>query len=284
MKISVITPSFQQGQFIERTVESVLSQESVDFEYLIFDGGSTDETASILERYSDRVRWKSEKDRGQAHAVNKGILASDGEVIGWLNSDDIYYPGALAQIVGYFAAHPEIDVVYGEADHIDKKDEYIEDYPVEEWNPERLKETCIICQPALFFRRSVVERFGLLDEEKQYCMDYEYWLRLAKRGAVFHYLPVKLAGSRFYNETKTLGARVKVHKEVNDMMKQHFGRVDDGWLFNYAHAVVDNKGISRSDRRRFVWWVGIYSVWAAIRWNHRLSGNMLKIMARWIKA
>lgn len=283
MKISVVTPSFQQGQFIQRTIESVLSQEGVEFEYVVFDGGSNDETISILERYSDRIRWKSEKDRGQAHAVNKGILATDGEIIAWLNSDDIYYPGALQQVAAFFLSNPQVDVVYGNADHIDKNDEYIEDYPVEAWDVGRLKETCIICQPALFFRRHVVERYGLLDEEKQYCMDYEYWLRLARNGARFQHLPVKLAASRFYNETKTLGARVKVHAETNDMMKQMFGRVEDRWLFNYAHAVAGEKGISPDDRARFVRWIGFYSVWAALRWNHWLSREMLVTIVKWVR-
>ena len=227
MKISVVTPSFNQGQFIERTLQSVASQTGAEIEHVVFDGGSTDDTVAILEHFSPPVRWVSEKDKGQTDAINKGIRASDGEIIGWLNSDDVYYPGALARVAGFFEANPGIDVVYGMADHIDLEDHAFEPYPTEPWDFARLKETC---QPALFFRRRVVERHGLLDESLHYCMDYEYWLRLGKAGTRFAYLEEKLAGSRLYAETKTLGARVKVHREINDMFKKLFGAVPDRWL------------------------------------------------------
>jgi glycosyltransferase involved in cell wall biosynthesis len=244
VKVSIVTPSFNQAAFIERTLASVASQSGVDIEHLVFDGGSTDGTQAILERFRPPVTWVSEKDEGQADAVNKGIRASDGEVIGWLNSDDVYYPGTVERVAAFLAAHPEVDVVYGMADHIGRDDEFLESYPTEPWNLERLRRSCFICQPAAFFRRRVVERHGALDTSLRYCMDYEYWLRLAKDGARFAYLQEKLAGSRLYAETKTLGSRVAVHAEINDMMKRHFGRVPSRWLSNYAHAVAEAQGPS----------------------------------------
>lgn len=282
MKVSIVTPSFNQGQFIERTLQSVASQTGAVIEHVVFDGGSTDNTVDILRRFSPPVRWVSEKDRGQAHAVNKGIRATDGEIIGWLNSDDIYYPGAIARVVAFFEANPEIDVVYGWADHIDLNDRAFEPYPTARWNFEHLKETCIICQPALFFRRRLVHEHGLLDESLSYCMDYEYWLRLGKAGVRFGYLEARLAGSRLYAENKTLGARVKVHREINDMFKRLFGRVPDKWLFNYAHAVVEERSSKEGNARTFAIQVGAVSFLSALKWNRRVSAAMRKIVLLWI--
>lgn len=282
MKVSIVTPSFNQGQFIERTLHSVANQTGAEIEHVVFDGGSTDRTVEILKRFSPAVRWVSEKDKGQSDAVNKGICATDGEIIGWLNSDDIYYPGAIAHVVTFFKANPEIDVVYGMADHVDLEDHAFGSYPTEPWNFERLKETCFICQPALFFRRRVVEKYGLLNESLNYCMDYEYWLRLGKTGARFAYLEEKLAGSRLYAENKTLGARVKVHREINDMFKKLFGRVPDRWLFNYAHAVIEAKLDRDATPSRFVLETGLRVVFSAVRWNRSISATMHAEIKRWI--
>ncbi|MHC2632050.1 glycosyltransferase involved in cell wall biosynthesis [Bradyrhizobium liaoningense] len=193
MKVSVVTPSYNQGQFIRRTLESVASQGGAEIEHVVFDGGSTDDTVEVLKRFGNGIRWTSEKDKGQTDAVNKGLRATDGEIIGWLNSDDIYYTDAIARVVAFFETHPDVDVIYGMADHIDLVDYAFEAYPTEPWNFERLRDTCFICQPAAFFRRRVVEQHGLLDESRNFCMDYEYWLRLGKAGVRFAYLEQKLA-------------------------------------------------------------------------------------------
>ncbi len=240
LTFSVITPSYNQGPFIERTIQSVLAQTEVTFDYLVCDGGSSDQTVDILKQYSQHLRWVSEPDAGQSDAVNKGIRQTQGDIIAWLNSDDIYYPSALSRVQDIFETYPEVEVVYGHANHIDREDGFIEAYPTEPWDYERLKEVCFLCQPATFFRRRTVEQWGALDARLKFCMDYELWLRYGKYGRFF-YLPELLAGSRFYQDTKTLGQRVAVHYEINDMMLKHFSRSPEKWVLAYASVWVEDR-------------------------------------------
>lgn len=279
MTLSIVTPSFNQGQFIERTIQSVLSQSlSEKLEYVVVDGGSTDETLSILKKYSSQLTFVSEKDKGQTDAVNKAIKMTTGDIIGWLNSDDIYYPNAFATVQKYFNDHPEIDVLYGKANHIDKNNDILEPYYTEKWNSERLKEICYICQPAVFFRRSIITHFGALNEQLQYCMDYEFWLRLSKAGVKFLHVDAVLAGSRLHEDTKTLGSRVEVHSEINDMLLQKFGRVPDRWLSNYAHALVEsNPSYNQSSTTRLKINLTTQALFAALRWNKKISKSQLKM-------
>lgn len=281
LSLSVVTPSFNQGRFIARTVDSVLGQ-GVPVEYVVMDGGSCDGTLDVLKRYEGRLRAVSERDRGQTDALNKGIAVTGGEIIGWLNSDDVYFPGALAAVLAHFEAHPETDVVYGRADHIDEHDGFIEEYPTEPWNLDRLEEVCFLCQPAVFFRRRVIERWSLPDANLRYCMDYEYWLRLGLGGARFDFLDAKLAGSRFYAETKTLGQRLAVHAEINAMMVERLGFVPDKWLCNYAHALLrDHWGLNPS-RRWFAPLVGLASFGASLWWNRSVSRGLWKTVTSWL--
>ena len=283
LKVSVVTPSYNQGRFIERTIQSVLSQQfDGSLEYLVMDGGSRDETVPILRRYGDCILWVSEKDNGQGDAVNKGIRRSHGEIIGWMNSDDIYYPGAIHAACEFFAAHPEIDVIYGNANHIDEHDQVLEPYPTEDWDFERFKERCYICQPAIFLRRSIVERVGPLDPRLYFCMDYEYWIRLALAGARFSRVDHLVAGSRMYATNKTLGSRLKVHAEINDMLRQRLASVPDRWLFNYAHSVLDDRGVSRDDRLQFTLLVSGVALSTAVRWNRRISRSMVRTVCKWV--
>ena len=287
MKVSVVTPSYQQGQFIERTLQSVSSQAHPDFEieHVVFDGGSSDNTVEVLKNFRPAVRWVSKKDNGQTDAVNQGIRATDGDIIGWLNSDDVYYQDAIATVVAYFKANPDIDVVYGMADHIDLDDVAFETYPTEPWDFERLQFTCFICQPALFFRRRVVEQHGALDDTLNYCMDYGYWLRLGKAGVRFGYIEKKLAGSRLYADNKTLGSRVKVHKEINDMFKKLFGKVPDRWLFNYAHVVIGERLDASVPRSKLIMLeLASRSILAALRWNNELTEEMKQALLPWVSS
>jgi glycosyltransferase involved in cell wall biosynthesis len=125
MKISIITPSYNQAEFIERTIQSIFSQNYPDIEYIVMDGGSTDGTVKILKKYSDQIIWKSEKDNGQSDAINKGLKIATGEIVAYLNSDDTYEPGTLKKVADFFQKNPEKKWVYGKCKIINKKDQEI---------------------------------------------------------------------------------------------------------------------------------------------------------------
>lgn len=244
MRFSIIIPSFNQASFIERTLESVLGQGDVDLEVLVFDGGSTDGTVEILKRYDDRITWESGEDGGQADAINRGLYAATGDVLAYLNSDDIYYPNTLERVEEHFRGNPESLIVYGNADHIDEQDDVIETFPTESWSYERLGEICFISQPSVFWRREVIERFGFFDDTLTCALDYEYWLRIG-RTVEFDYISGDpLAGSRFYPDTKTSTLRLTSHRECLQLALKYGGPVFY-WLKALAHVSVEEERKSR---------------------------------------
>ncbi len=275
MKISVITPSFNQGSFIEKTIQSILQQNIQHLEYVVMDGGSHDETVSILEKYIHHLSYISEPDHGQAHAVNKGLRLAEGDIIAWLNSDDIYYPDTFKKVIDYFETHKEVDVIYGDAFHIDQHDKVIETYPTEAWDIERLKQTCFLSQPAVFFRRKLIAQYGMLDESLSFCMDYEYWLRLALKGVCFAHIPEVFAGSRLYPQTKTMSSPLKATEEALHMLKKHLGYVPTQWLINFAVCSVKHSTSWRFPDPRFV--VTAYAT--ALKKAFQLNGLVRGIIA-----
>lgn len=281
--ISIVTPSYNQGIYIERTIKSVLEQNLKPKEHLVFDGGSTDNTRDVLEKYADSLTWDSRKDNGQSDAVNKGLTAAKGNIIGWLNSDDIYYPGALEAVTKAFAENPDVDIIYGHANHIDSEDVVLEKYPTENWNFENLLDRCFICQPATFFRRSLIDRIGPLDQDLKYSMDYELWIRAGLANARFLMIPEILAGSRLHADTKTLGSTVAVHKEISKMLATKLGKTPDRWLANYAHVYLRGKGIQdQSPWFRIL--LPIVTGISAIENNGTVSMPQLKEMGSWFKS
>jgi glycosyltransferase involved in cell wall biosynthesis len=282
LSVSIVTPSLNQATFVQEAIDSVLTQCVPGLEYLVIDGASDDETVAVLRAYSQRVRWISEEDRGQAHAVNKGIAATSGDVIGWLNSDDIYTPGSIRAALEYLERHPDVDVVYGQAEHIDTLARPLQRYPTEPWNLTRLLQVCYICQPAVFFRRRVVDRFGLLDERLHYCLDYEYWLRLGLGRARFALIDRIQAGSRQYAETKTAQSRLATYEETLTMLSKKVGRVPEAWIFNYAHVLVEEQAVSRQQPVRFAGAI-LAATWrASMRWNGNVSPQLLRLVGRWV--
>ena len=279
--VTIVTPSFNQGQFIRATIESVLTQDYPRIEYLVMDGGSTDDTVSILQEYSDRIRWVSEPDRGQAHAINKGWRQASGGIVAYLNSDDAYLPGAVSQAVSALQIHPEAVAVYGEGFHVDAAGAVLDRYPTEPFDADRLREICFICQPTVFLRRDAIERVGYLDESLRYCMDYDLWIRLAKAGRTFSYTPHYLASTRLHADTKTLGQRGQAHSEILQVMYRHFGRVGPRLVFGYAHAVLglENREASIRDRLSLI---GI-SLVTFLRYNRSIPRSAWPVWWIWLR-
>lgn len=276
--VSIVTPSFNQGRFIRETIESVLGQGYPNIEYLVMDGGSTDETVKILQEYGDRLPWVSERDRGQAEAINKGWRRARGTVLAYLNSDDTYLPDAVERAVACLEQNPEADAVYGEGYHADEAGTILERYPTEPFSMTRLEETCFICQPTVFLRREIVERVGYLDESLQYCMDYDLWIRVGRMARFLH-APDYLATTRLHAETKTLGQRARAHAEILRMVQRHFGRVPPSWIYAYAHAVLGPRNRQRPwvDAGFVAGLIGI-SLVEFLRYNHRVP---LSEWGRW---
>lgn len=279
MRLSIVTPSYNQGRFIQATIDSVLSQDYSDVEYLIMDGGSNDLTVPILKTYGDKIQWVSEPDGGQAAAVNKGILRATGDVIGWINSDDIYYPDAFKAVMKIFENHPEVNVLYGHAEHINEDGSYREDYYTEEWNYERLKEICFICQPAVFFRRETVLKYGLLNPQRHFAMDYDLWLRMGKNEE-FYFLNQKLAGSRLYEENKTLGSVDKVHIDIMDALYEDLGYVPERWIEGSAHSIARSRGKSVATQDSYQEYKS-YVVGLIQSWVDRYGTNPLKDLQKY---
>jgi glycosyltransferase involved in cell wall biosynthesis len=247
-RVSIITPSLGQGAFVGETIRSVLSQDCPYVEHIIIDGGSTDNTFEVLNAYRDKITWISEPDRGQADAVNKGFRMAKGDILGWLNSDDTYNPGAVAEVVEYFARHPEVVMVYGDAYYIDRHGKIIGRYPTEQFRFERLAESSFICQPAVFIRADVVKKVGELDAGLQLCMDYDYWIRIGKNypSTMIKYLEGKyLANSRVHGETKTVTMEESHYRECLETVKRHFGSIPHSWICAYMNVV----GVTEQMRR-----------------------------------
>jgi glycosyltransferase involved in cell wall biosynthesis len=188
VSISIVTPSFKQAGFIERTILSVANQQ-VDaiVEHRIVDGGSTDGTVEILEKYKHKILFTTESDRGMSDALNKGFSSCSGEILGWLNSDDQYLPGTLQKVADYFRANPDCQWLYGNCKMVDEHDrevrKWITAYKVRksaDFSFQRLLVENFISQPAVFFRRSALEQAGPIDLSLPTAMDYDLWLRMAK--------------------------------------------------------------------------------------------------------
>jgi len=196
--ISVVIPCLNRAHFLVPTIESVLQQGYPHIECIVVDGGSTDGTLEVLKRYGGRIKWVSEPDNGHADAINKGWRMSKGEILAWLNADDVWaVPDAVSKAVEYLQAHPEVDVVYGDCGAIDAEGNLVSMSYLHEWDLGYAVEFCDHCipQPAAFIRREILEKVGWLDVKFVSKKDHELWLRIGLAGNIRH-IPIVLANAR----------------------------------------------------------------------------------------
>lgn len=222
LKISIVTPSYNQAKFLEEALLSVRAQSYPALEHIVMDGGSTDGSVEILRSYSSRpgwqhLRWKSEPDKGQSDALNKGFRVATGDVIGWLNSDDRYRPECFRTIVNAFGKHRDADVLYGDYTYIDENGRVWRIRREIEFNRFILLylHMLYVPTPSSFFRRRIFDERNWIDTKFHYAMDYEFILRLARNGYAFRHIPALVADFRLHPESKT-GAHADKQRAEHD--------------------------------------------------------------------
>jgi glycosyltransferase involved in cell wall biosynthesis len=252
--VTVVTPSYNQGSFIRATIESVLSQDYPNIEYIIMDGGSTDETATVVKDYASRLTFISEKDRGQSHAINKGFRMARGPVLSWLNSDDLFLPGAIRTAVNALEKEPGAGAVYGEGYLIDRAGKITSRFPCTEplnlWKFVYLSD--YILQQTVYFRKEALDRVGYLDEDLHYSMDWDILIRIGMRYPLI-YVPEYMGCLREYEEAKTSAGGVRRAREIGRMLRRHTGmRISPGHIV-YGLETYQNMWCRRAERLAFGW-------------------------------
>jgi glycosyltransferase involved in cell wall biosynthesis len=229
-RISIVTPSFNQAAFIERTIQSVLNQNYPNLEYIIIDGGSTDGSVDIIKKYADKITyWVSEKDNGQAHAINKGFRRATGDIVAWLNSDDEYCPNTLKTVAQTFMADKELDLVFGNRLTIDEKEKVIRDDRHTRFTfASLILYGMIISQPAAFWKRRLMEQYGYLDESLRFAMDYEFFCRIGTYIKAKH-IRKHLAKFRWHETSKTCTIINVAQQEHQQISKRYLETACKGW-------------------------------------------------------
>jgi glycosyltransferase involved in cell wall biosynthesis len=219
--VSIITPSYNQASFLERTIQSVLYQDYPVIEYIIIDGASTDNSLQIIRKYEDQLAsWISEPDQGQAEAINKGFAKARGDIIAWLNSDDLLIAGAVSEAVQALADTPEAGMVYGDGILIDEDDRILDWHPYQQYDVADLLKFNVLLQPAVFMRREVLDRVGWLDIQYNLILDHELWVRIAASSSIVH-VPSYWAAERTYPDAKTRAMAAGFVEEAYSLIRSH---------------------------------------------------------------
>ena len=222
-RITVITPSFNQAKYLERTILSVLNQEYPNLEYIIIDGGSKDGSLEIIKKYAGHLAyWVSEPDQGQSAAINKGLARASGDWVCWQNSDDIFYPQAFERVLKVIQSNPGLDVIFGDILLIDQHDHVIRQqcYVNPTFNS-LLAEGMVISNQSAFWKASIHKKIGYMNESLHYCFDFEWFLRLLKGTKHNYHIPKFLGGLRIHGQTKASLKKDEFHKEVERIIKMY---------------------------------------------------------------
>jgi glycosyltransferase involved in cell wall biosynthesis len=224
--VSIVTPSYNQAQFLETTIQSVLNQDYSNLEYIIVDGGSTDGSIDIIRKYEDKLAaWINEPDQGQSEAINKGFGLARGEILAWLNSDDLYYPQAVTEAVDMLLSTPQIGMVYGDTDLIDENGQVRGKFNAQQTSYQRLMRGGVyIPQPAAFWRTELWNQVGPLDPSFYFAMDYDLWVRFSKVAEI-RYLPQLWASFRIHSAGKTTLSDDRCWPEMKRVHQREGGRL-----------------------------------------------------------
>jgi glycosyltransferase involved in cell wall biosynthesis len=287
---SVVIPSFNQATFLRQTIDSVFSQEYPNMEVFVADGGSKDGSLPILEEYSRKypniLRFDSRPDGGHRHGVNKGIASTSGDIVAWINSDDVYLPGAFWKVAAFFYYNRVAFVVYGRNRYVDRDLNPVIDYPVD-WSPllseqkRRMMHFCLVPQPSLFFRRMAVTLCGALNSN---IVDYELWLRWQK-DLPFYFCDDYLSLSRLHDNAITANADRRLLREICETVHLYYRAVPFSWAFRYAYTAVHGAAWTRGESPDIGLKVHILARWywveMNLRWLPRMAWRAAQALVAW---
>lgn len=270
-KISIVTPSYNQGSYLEATIQSVLGQGYPNLEYIVIDGGSTDNSREVIRKYGDAGQlayWVSEKDAGQADAVNKGLSRATGEIMAYLNSDDLLLPGALMRVAQVFQREPQTNVVAGlrkviNADGSPRAD-FVPELPI----TFILQHICIVCQETVFWRRTVYDKIGAFDAQFRFALDYEYWHRMLAAGYQFRLIPAYQGAFRIHGDSKTTNWTDIRTKELNIIYERYMHR-----NLTEAQAIREMRTQPHP----------LFPFIARYRWEKYMHAPLLALRLHWLK-
>jgi glycosyltransferase involved in cell wall biosynthesis len=287
--ISVITPSYNQAQFLEKTIQSVLSQDYPAIEFIIIDGGSNDGSQDIIQKYDQKLAfWLSEKDRGQAEAVNKGLAKATGKYIGWLNSDDLYLPGTISKAVKLLEVNPNAGLVFGDVQAINETGQITNIMHYGNWTVKDLIQFRIIGQPGVFMRKEIVVNCGGLDDSYHFLLDHHLWLRMGLEGSMVYSSQIWSA-ARFHASAKNISQAASFGEEAyrlvewiegeagfNDLWSKYSKRIWAGAHRMNARYLLDG---GQPKKALQAYWTGLKSDFfiVAPEW-HRMVYALLSIL------